>query len=87
MDISNIITNFLDDEQIQLSVECLQPFMEPPQMQLGYKFGGQTVNQTLKLPLLTTKFLIPEPDITRDSFFEHWKAYGGICLICSFYWI
>lgn len=71
------------NEQVQLSVECLQPFMEPPKLQLGYKTGGQSINQTLKLPLLTTKFLIPEPDITRDAFFEHWKAYAGILLCLS----
>ncbi|GMH38541.1 hypothetical protein BSKO_06425 [Bryopsis sp. KO-2023] len=63
--------------KVQLSVECMQPFLEPPRMQLVYKFGGHTVNQTLKLPIITTKFLVPEPDITRDAFFEHWKTYSG----------
>lgn len=47
-------------------------------MQLAYRFGDQMVRQTLRLPTITTKFLSPEPDITRDAFFEHWKSFGGM---------
>eukprot|EP00210_Caulerpa_lentillifera_P000422 g410.t1 len=62
--------------QVQLNVECTQPFMEPPTMQLSYQLEGNYLTQTLKLPILPTKFLQPFPDISQESFFEHWKAHN-----------
>ena len=46
-------------------------------MQLSYHVGSHSTAQTLKLPILPSKFLQPFPDITQETFFEHWKAQQG----------
>ena len=63
--------------QVHLSVECAQPFAEPPSMQLSYKMETNAMTQTLKLPVLPSKFLQPFPDISQEMFFEYWKAQQG----------
>lgn len=47
-------------------------------MQLRYSCGARQVVQDLPLPLAPHKFMVPEPRISKEMFFEKWKAYPGI---------
>lgn len=51
--------------------------MEPPVLQLSYSLGARQVHQELKLPLSNHKFLVPEPHVAKEAFFDTWKAYAG----------
>lgn len=38
---------------------------------------GAPTTQMLRLPLLSHKFLVPEPSISKDLFFSTWKSHTG----------
>lgn len=63
--------------QVRVQVTCLQPFLEPPRVQLRYSTGARQVVQDLALPLAPHKFMVPEPTIAKEAFFEKWKSYTG----------
>lgn len=56
---------------------CLQPFLEAPRVQLRYSTGARQVVQELALPLAPHKFMVPEPHIAKEAFFDKWKSYAG----------
>ena len=64
--------------QVTVNVTCTAPFLQSPNLQLGYTAGGQSCSQNLPLPITTTKFVTP-PDapIPRDAFFSRWRALAG----------
>eukprot|EP00824_Muranothrix_gubernata_P005104 TRINITY_DN16628_c0_g1_i1.p1 TRINITY_DN16628_c0_g1~~TRINITY_DN16628_c0_g1_i1.p1 ORF type:complete len:997 (-),score=234.02 TRINITY_DN16628_c0_g1_i1:53-3019(-) len=64
-------------QQVQqlLSVNCMQPFLEPPSLQLVYSYGEGRVNLALKLPIILSKFMEPlEHYIPAAEFFRRWRA-------------
>lgn len=63
--------------QVLAQVTCLQPFQEPPRLQLRYSVGARQVVQDLPLPLAPHKFMVPEPHIAKEAFFDKWKSYAG----------
>eukprot|EP00884_Botryococcus_braunii_P018832 jgi/Botrbrau1/5632/Bobra.55_1s0021.1 len=64
--------------QIPLLVACQGPFLLSPPLQVSYAMGEQTMNQTLALPIVVTKFCIPpEVPVPRDAFFARWRALSG----------
>jgi hypothetical protein len=64
--------------QVLVQATCLQPFLEPPHVQLRYTVGARQVVQDLALPLAPHKFMVPEPSIAKEAFFEKWKSYAGV---------
>ena len=60
-----------------MQVTCLQPFLEAPRVQLRYSTATRQVVQDLALPLAPHKFMVPEPHIAKDAFFDRWKSYAG----------
>ena len=67
--------------QVALSVLCTSSFLAPPRVQLGYNAAGQTINQTLPLPLSVGKFCTPPgAAVPREAFFARWRAVqGALC--------
>jgi len=63
--------------QVVVQVTCLQPFLEAPRVQLRYSTGARQVVQELALPLAPHKFMVPEPHIAKEAFFDKWKSYAG----------
>ena len=64
--------------QVSLAVVCTASFLQPPRAQLGYNAEGQTVNQTLQLPLSVGKFITPPgAAVPREAFFARWRAIAG----------
>lgn len=63
--------------QVLVQVTCLQPFLEPPRLQLRYTVGARQVVQDLALPLAPHKFMVPEPHIAKEAFFDKWRSYAG----------
>ena len=65
--------------QVPLTVACTAPFLAGPRVQLGYVLGGQTVSQSLALPVIAPKFCTP-PDsaVPRDAFFQRWRILEGM---------
>ncbi|MEW5308641.1 MAG: hypothetical protein WDW38_000584 [Sanguina aurantia] len=61
--------------QVPIQVGALQPFSEAPAMTLSYTLGSTVMTQQLQLPVLSHKFLVPEPAIAKELFFETWKQY------------
>ncbi len=49
--------------QIPLGVTCLGhvPSDMPPLLRLSYTVGGRQVAQELRLPITSSKFMVPEP--------------------------
>lgn len=63
--------------KIPLTVSCVQPLSGPVTLQLGYTVGGRAVLRELRLPVVPHKFMVPEPGIAREVFFESWKQIAG----------
>jgi hypothetical protein len=63
--------------QVLVQLTCLQPFLEPPRLQLRYTVGARQVVQDLALPVAPHKFMVAEPHIAKDAFFDKWKSYPG----------
>lgn len=63
--------------QVLAQATCLQPFQEPPRLQLRYTVGARQVVQDLPLPLAPHKFMVPKPHIAKEAFFDKWKSYAG----------
>lgn len=66
-------------QQVQavVHVTCLHSFLEAPRVQLRYSCGVRQVVQELRLPLAPHKFMLPEPHIAKEAFFDKWKSYQG----------
>ena len=64
------------DAQVVVKVSCLAPVEEVPGLTLHYQLGPLTVAQPLRLPVTNCRFLVPEPGIPKELFFEQWKAIG-----------
>eukprot|EP00882_Tetradesmus_deserticola_P019241 GHRQ01020698.1.p1 GENE.GHRQ01020698.1~~GHRQ01020698.1.p1 ORF type:complete len:365 (+),score=199.38 GHRQ01020698.1:33-1097(+) len=66
-------------QQVQavVHVTCLHSFLEAPRLQLRYGCGGRQVVQELLLPLAPHKFMLPEPHIAKEAYFDKWKNYQG----------
>jgi hypothetical protein len=56
---------------------CMHSFLEAPRVQLRYSCGARQVVQELLLPLAPHKFMLPEPHIAKEAFFDKWKSYQG----------
>lgn len=56
---------------------CLHCFLEAPRLQVRYSCGARQVVQELTLPLAPHKFMLPEPHIAKEAFFDKWKSYQG----------
>lgn len=69
------------DLQVVVQVACLHPFLEAPRLQLRYICGTRQVVQELALPLAPHKFMLPDPHISKEVFFDKWKAYPGAQLL------
>eukprot|EP00775_Hariotina_reticulata_P003331 gene3331-3608_t len=64
--------------QVPVQVTCLQPFLEAPRLLLRYVSGSmRQVAQELLLPLAPHKFMVPQPHIAKEAFFDKWKSYRG----------
>eukprot|EP00898_Chlorokybus_atmophyticus_P005519 jgi/Chlat1/5969/Chrsp4S06181 len=65
-------------QQVQVSVDvaCSQPFVEQPVFQLAYSTQGQSATQTLRLPVVVSKFLSPT-QLQPQMFFDRWKNLAG----------
>jgi AP-2 complex subunit alpha len=63
--------------QAAVRVTCLHSFLEAPRVQLRYSCGARQVAQELLLPLAPHKFMLPEPHIAKEAFFNKWKSYQG----------
>jgi hypothetical protein len=63
--------------QVLVQLTCLQPFLERPRLQLRYTVGARQVVQDLALPVAPHKFMVPEPHIAKEAFFDKWKSYPG----------
>ncbi|KAL6765657.1 Coatomer/clathrin adaptor appendage, Ig-like subdomain-containing protein [Haematococcus lacustris] len=61
--------------QVVLQLVSAAPFQGPPCLQLTYAVAGTApVAVELRLPVLAHKFVVPEPAIPKEMFFEQWKA-------------
>ncbi len=67
-----------------IQAAALAPFAGAPQLLLAYQVtpampgaapAGPAVRQELRLPVAPHKFLVPEPGISKELFFEQWKAH------------
>lgn len=63
--------------QAVVQLACLHSFLEAPRLQLRYTCGTRQVVHELALPVAPHKFMVPEPHISKEMFFEKWKAYQG----------
>lgn len=65
---------------ITATFTAVSPFCDPPRLQLGYCLpgAGGAVNQSLALPAVVTKFLVPPPQPPPSQlFFNHWRSFTG----------
>jgi hypothetical protein len=63
---------------VVLQVACQAPFLDCPVLQLHYQTAvGFAVSQSLQLPLAPHKFMVPEPTILKQAFFDSWKTFTG----------
>ncbi|GFR46483.1 hypothetical protein Agub_g8060 [Astrephomene gubernaculifera] len=67
--------------QVPLSLLCLGPFTAPPVLVLSYGVGGAPAlpGLQLRLPTAMHKFMVPEPQIPKETFFEHWRSAQPHC--------
>ncbi|KAG2494582.1 hypothetical protein HYH03_007348 [Edaphochlamys debaryana] len=69
--------------QVPISLVCLGPFTAPPALALSYGVGGAPAlpppGFALRLPVAMHKFMLPEPRIPKELFFEHWRAAQPHC--------
>lgn len=63
--------------QVSVSLTCLAPVTETPLLTIAYTLGNVAVKQDLQLPVGTHKFVMPEPGIAKEFFFDQWKALSG----------
>ena len=59
--------------QVPIHLACLGPVVDGPSVRLGYSLANLIVDQPLELPVASHKFLLPEPSIAKELFFEQWK--------------
>jgi hypothetical protein len=48
-----------------------------PLLQLTYQIGSLPVSQLLPLPLANHRFMVPDPVIAKEAFFESWKGVAA----------
>ncbi|KAG1667410.1 hypothetical protein FOA52_004827 [Chlamydomonas sp. UWO 241] len=65
-------------EQVKVPIDltAFGPVTEPPQLMLSYTIGNVCVEQGLKVPVASHRFVVPEASIAKELFFEQWKAIG-----------
>lgn len=63
--------------QVSVSLTCLGPVTDMPLLTIAYVLGNMVVKQDLQLPVGTHKFIMPEPGIPKEYFFDQWKAVSG----------
>jgi hypothetical protein len=61
--------------QVPIAVAALAPFVGPPSASLSYMLPSGPVRAELRLPVVPHKFMVPEPGISKEMFFEQWKAH------------
>jgi len=55
-----------------INVACLNPYADPPTLQVGFVYNGKSVNFNLRLPLLMIRFMEPF-ELNGPEFFQQWK--------------
>ncbi len=65
---------------LTLQAAALAPFTGTPSLTLEYTLSGgpltgQGCRQELRLPIAPHKFIVPEPTIPAQTFFEQWKVH------------
>eukprot|EP00455_Lapot_gusevi_P003381 TRINITY_DN1138_c0_g1_i2.p1 TRINITY_DN1138_c0_g1~~TRINITY_DN1138_c0_g1_i2.p1 ORF type:complete len:239 (-),score=113.67 TRINITY_DN1138_c0_g1_i2:138-794(-) len=56
--------------------QCMQPFDEPPQLEIQFQKQGQTHTLSLALPVLLTKFTVPL-EFQPQDFVATWKTMSN----------
>lgn len=59
----------------QFAVTCTGPYLDPPDYMFGYS-GAQDVRETMKLPLVITKFMTPFP-MDNNTYFSRWAQFAA----------
>ncbi|GAA5812886.1 hypothetical protein MFLAVUS_006346 [Mucor flavus] len=73
-------SNFLSaGSQVQrlITVECLDVFVNSPEVFVSYTVGPETQVLHLKLPVVLTKFQEPITTMDGTNFFKRWNQIGG----------
>ncbi|GLC68315.1 hypothetical protein PLESTF_000678300 [Pleodorina starrii] len=67
--------------QVQVQLTCTGPFTAPPVLSLSYGLSGAPAltGLQLRLPAAMHKFMLPEPRIAKETFFEHWRSAAPQC--------
>jgi AP-2 complex subunit alpha len=65
--------------QIQrlITAECLDVFINSPEVFVSYTVGPETQVHHLKLPIVLTKFQEPITTMDGTNFFKRWNQIGG----------
>jgi len=61
-------------EQVSVMVAALAPALTQPTLSFKYRLGSQEVSQTLNLPCVNSKFLVPVESMDQSGFFAAWQA-------------
>ncbi len=64
--------------QVPIRLICLGPVSsaDVPSVNLKYRLGDMRVDQDLRVPVTSMRFVVPEPTIPKELFFEQWKTIG-----------
>ena len=60
----------------QFMFTVVAPYTEPPQYTFGYMSGSNEVKETMKLPLVICKFMMPFP-MDQGTFFTRWQQLAA----------
>ncbi|KAL6076930.1 AP-2 complex subunit alpha [Balamuthia mandrillaris] len=63
-------------EQQLINLSCLGEFHDALPFRISYLLNGKTENVSLKLPVVLTKFIVPNV-LSKNDFFGTWKQYSG----------
>jgi hypothetical protein len=61
---------------VPINLTASGPVTEPPSFTLSYTIGNVSVDQPLKVPVASHRFVVPEAGIAKELFFEQWKSIG-----------
>ena len=56
-----------------MHLACLGPIVDVPTVRITYTLANVTVDQALELPVACPKFILPDPAIAKELFFDQWK--------------